>query len=132
MRFTHEVVLLSLIGLAALGAGAWILVSRRRHVGDPEVRRRELIDARGRIIEGTVTDFRDATVYYAWRWRGVDYESSQDLTAFANRLPPPEAVIGPVSVKFLSKIPSNSIVMSEKWSGFSSMTRSGERLRDRQ
>lgn len=119
MQFTNEVLLLSLLGIAAAFGAFWILYSHRRPTGDPEVRRRALIDARGRIIEGTVTDFREGVVYYTWSWRGVDYESSQDVSVFAERLPPAEGIIGPVSVKFLSEIPSNSIVISDKWSGFS-------------
>lgn len=120
MRVGHEAVLLSLAVAAAAGAGIWALWLRRRPNGDPEALRRELVAARGRIIEGVVTDFRDGVVYYGWYWRGVDYESSQDLSAFSDRIPEPAQMLGPVSVKFLSEVPSNSVVMSENWSGFSS------------
>jgi hypothetical protein len=116
--FTREALLLSAAALAALAAGAWFVFSRR-HQANPEVRRRALIDARGRIIEGSVIDFRDGVVYYTWQWRGVDYEASQDLSEFSGRLPAAAIPVGPVSVKFLPAMPSNSIVMSETWSGFS-------------
>ena len=89
-----------------------------RRKGDPEARRRKFIDAHGRIIEGVVTDFREGVVYYAWEWRGVDYESSQDVSSLLDRLPNSTHLVGPVSVKFLTKVPSNSIVVADNWNGF--------------
>jgi hypothetical protein len=56
---------------------------------------------------------------YKWSWRGVDYEASQDVRHFVDRLPAAgETLMGPVTVKFLPSNPANSIVVSENWSGF--------------
>ena len=92
---------------------------RLRRKGDPEALRRTRIDANGRFIEGMVTDFQAGVVFYRWSWRGVQYEASQDLRSLSHLLPESENIlIGSVTVKFLAKDPSNSIVMSERWNGF--------------
>lgn len=118
MQPSRELIIFAAIAVLALAAAGWLIYSRSRRGEDPEAQRRAHVDANGRLIEGMVMDYADAVVYYKWSWRGVDYEASQDLSAFPERLPQGE-IIGPVSVKFLSTLPSNSIVMSEKWSGFS-------------
>lgn len=120
MRLTPEITLTILGATTAAAVLARVVYLKTRKKADPEVLRRALIDAQGRIIEGVVTDHRDGTVYYTWRWRGIDYESSQDIRALVDRLPPADRMIGPVSVKFLLRVPSNSIVISENWSGFAS------------
>ena len=118
MRLTPEITLTILGATAAAAVLARVVFLKTRKKTDPEVLRRALIDAQGRIIEGVVTDHGDETVYYRWRWRGIDYESSQDIRALADRVPAADRMIGPVSVKFLLRVPSNSIVISENWSGF--------------
>ena len=106
--------------VAALALAAGVLVyNRLRSKGDPEALRRARIDAAGRFIEGMVTDFQAGVVFYRWSWRGVQYEASQDLRSLSHLLPESENIlIGPVTVKFLARDPSNSIVMSERWNGF--------------
>jgi hypothetical protein len=118
MRFGLEMVVgISVVALAAATGAFFYLRARKRH--DPEERRRALIDQQGRIIEGMVMDCGDGVIVYRWSWRGVDYEASQDVRALAHQMPASsEAWIGPVSVKFLPRDPSNSIVVSERWSGF--------------
>lgn len=116
---------------AAAGTAAWMLWRSRRDPGERERRRRALITARGRLIEGIASDFCDGIVFYSYQWRGVEYEASQDLRALAPLLPEQHhLLIGPVTVKFLPSDPSNSIVMSETWCGFPrlrSLTRTGTR-----
>jgi hypothetical protein len=117
MRPTLE--LLLGVCFAAAAGGTWMI---RRHFAqrkDPEVRRREFIDRRGRLIEGTVTDYHGGVIVYTWSWRGVDYEASQDCRALLHRLPESkDALIGSVTVKFIPSDPANSMVVSENWSGF--------------
>ena len=123
-----ELAILASVAAAALLAGGFILYSRLRRRTDPEVLRRASIDQMGRIIEGTVTDFQAGVVVYRWAWRGVQYEATQDLRSLAHLLPESENIlIGPVTVKFLARDPSNSIVMSERWNGFRGLQARQER-----
>ena len=96
-----------------------VIYKRFRRPKDPEAFRRALLEREGRIVEGMVHDFRDGVVYYSWSWRGVIYESAQDLRALLHLLPAEtNHVIGPAGVRFLPRDPSNSIVLSERWNGF--------------
>jgi len=118
MRPSPEVFALAL-AVAAASASALVFVHHFRKRLDPEKRRRSLIDAEGRIIEGLVMESREGVVVYTWSWRGVDYEASQDVRDLQDRLPATaDLTIGPVSIKFLPRDPSNSIVISDNWSGF--------------
>lgn len=101
---------------AALAAAVTIVKWRRR--GDPyekERRRRELVNQRGRVIEGYVTAWGSDTVQYSYQWRGVRYETAQDVTGLVE--PGLIDFSGPATVKFLTSRPSNSIVIAESWSG---------------
>lgn len=114
-----ELALLAALAAACSAAGFWIVRAGRRTPAERERRRRLAIARRGRLIDGLITEERDGTVYYKYSWRGIDYDTSQDLRALANLLPgDAKALIGPVSVKFLSESPYNSIVFAESWSGF--------------
>jgi len=115
----HHLTLLAAGAFITAAVGGLLLFRAKRRRADPEQRRRALIVERGRVIEGVVLDFSPAVVVYSWSWRGVDYEASQDLRALSHVLPDPaDALTGPVSVRFLPRDPSNSIVLSENWSGF--------------
>jgi hypothetical protein len=109
-----------LSGVAAIGVAAgWVFARWRRKPDELERRRRALVQASGRFIEGSCTDVQGGVVYYEYRWRGVEYAATQDLSSTPNVLPhPPESIVGPITVKFLAREPSNSIVFSEEWSGF--------------
>ena len=110
-----------LAAAAAVVIGGYALRRRYSRPKDREAARRRLIETQGRFIEGTVTDYRDGVVVYNWSWRGVEYEASQDVRG----LGAPESieqVVGPVTVRFLARDPSNSIVVSERWSGFRNAT----------
>jgi len=118
MSSSQLALIASLAAVAAVAAGLTIYYRFRRR-GDPETLRRERIAAEGRFIEGMAIDYQAGVVFYRWTWRGVQYESSQDVRSLEHLLPDAEnLLIGPVTVKFLAKNPSNSIVISEKWSGF--------------
>jgi hypothetical protein len=119
MKHLLEIAVLSAVAGACVAVGAYTVAKSRRDPAERERRRRALIEERGRLIEGTVSDYADGIVYYTYSWRGVEYEAAQDLRplnglAAAN----PDAVIGAVSVRFLPGDPSNSIVCGETWSGF--------------
>ena len=105
--------------MSAAALSAWLLTRYYRSRVDAEQIRRALIEQQGRIIEGFVLDVHDGVVVYSWSWRGVDYEASQDLRSLQHLLPNTHDIVaGAVSIKFLPRDPSNSIVMSENWSGF--------------
>ena len=126
MKPAELTIIASAIAVIALAAGAMVYF-RLRSKGDPEALRRARIDAQGRYIEGMVTDFQAGVAFYRWSWRGVQYESSQDLRSLSHLLPESEnLLIGPATVKFLAKDPSNSIVMSERWNGFRALKTSSE------
>jgi hypothetical protein len=118
MRFPLEVLV---SGLAAAGAATttWFLIRSRRDPASKERKRCAMLSAHGRLIEGMVSDFANGVVYYSYSWRGVDYEAAQDVRTTGIELPAsPDALVGPVTVKFLPRDASNSIVLSSTWSGF--------------
>lgn len=116
---TPQVLGFGVIAVAGLTVAVRTVYRHVRRNRDPEERRRRMISAQGRIVEGMVTDFRDGVVYYTWTWRGVDYESSQEVGSLLERYShPAKNVVGPASVKFLPQNPGNSIVFSETWNGF--------------
>jgi hypothetical protein len=102
---------------AAAALAAPFLRLLRRSPQDRERRRRELIQARGRVIEGYATGCRDGSIEYSYEWRGVRYEASQDLSDLIANASVYDDYAGPVTVKFLRDRPANSIVLNEKWSG---------------
>jgi hypothetical protein len=108
-----------IVSVVAGAAGAAVpFLLRRKNPKEKERRRRELIGARGRTIEGFVIDSDDQFVFYTYEWRGVRYEASQDISDVLVRdggeVP---LAAGPVTVKFLPASPANSIVIAENWSG---------------
>lgn len=113
--------------LAAIAAGAvacgvatvTIVKLRRRTPAEKERRRRLAVNSRGRLIDGLISEVRDQVVYYGYSWRGIDYDTSQDLSSLAELLPEDtDGLIGAVTVKFHPNNPYNSIVLCERWSGF--------------
>ena len=104
-----------MLGMAA----AWIAFRLRKSPDELELQRRALVSTRGRLIEGVCTDVEGAVICYSYEWRGVEYASAQDLSAFQDLLPnPPDRLIGAITVKFLPNDPANSIIFSEQWNGF--------------
>jgi hypothetical protein len=112
-----------LIGLAALAGGlivlaAQILSGHRVGPEKRERRRRMMLNAQGRFRDGMLTDVGPDSVFYSYSVAGVQYRTSQDIRDLSEWLPPDrEAVIGPVTLKYLPQNPANSIVVCEGWSG---------------
>jgi hypothetical protein len=102
---------------AAVALAAPFLRLLRRSPQEQERRRRQLIEARGRMIEGYATGFQNGCIEYSYEWRGVRYEASQDISDFILDADVYEDYSGPVTVKFLRDRPGNSIVLNETWSG---------------
>jgi LPXTG-motif cell wall-anchored protein len=113
--------LLYLAGAGALAGAAGLWAWRRRRVSPAEKERRRRVNVghQGRMADGTATDAHDGVLYYSYSVRGVQYVTSQDIGTLLGRLPAePAMLMGTVTVKYLSKNPANSIVISEEWSGF--------------
>jgi hypothetical protein len=106
-----------LAGVAAMAA--WLRPGKRVTPEERERRRRATVSASGRMGSGTTTDFENGVISYHYSVGGVEYFATQDLSALTGLLPPkPETLIArPVSVKYLTHNPANSIVLSEDWSG---------------
>ena len=65
-----------------------------------------------------ITDSSEDAIYYSYNLAGVEYIASQDIRNLRDILPAdPAQLIGPVTVKYASRNPANSIVLCEEWSG---------------
>src|SRR5688500_17144274 len=91
-----ELALLAALAAACAAAGYFILRATRRSPAERERRRRTVIGRRGRLIDGLIIESRGGTVYYRYSWRGIDYDTSQDLLTLAPLLPgEADTLIGP-------------------------------------
>ena len=95
-----------------------ILMRRRKNPPDRERLRRLVVNRCGRMGDGMITEASDGIVYYSYSIRGVEYTASQDISTLRDRIDVDvETLIGPVTLKFMSRNPFNSIVLCEEWSG---------------
>ena len=63
-------------------------------------------------------------VIYSYEAGGVVYSTTQDISELREHLPRDlQLIIGPATVKYLTRDPGNSIVVCEKWSGLRSRRR---------
>jgi hypothetical protein len=109
------------VGVAALGVGAWVLVSAiraRRHPDELERRRRIRLHVVGRMGEALVQQADEQTLHYCYEIAGVHYSTSQDIGKLAEHLPAaPHLLIGNALIKYHPQNPANSILICEHWSG---------------
>ena len=113
--------ILALVGVVAavsaiIGYRAW----RRSKVTpeEKERRRRAALVLRGKMGDATITELRGDLIFYSYDVRGVEYIASQDVSLLKEHLPSDlSALIGAVSVRYDAKIPANSIILAEEWSG---------------
>jgi hypothetical protein len=116
-------------GVAVLvsgGVAAW-LVSHRKSPEERERQRRAMLNAIGRLTDGTVLDVNEMEdpklglqqlLVYTYDVAGVQYECSQDVTHLRQVVDLRSCRLGlPASVKYDPHNPSNSIVTSETWNG---------------
>jgi hypothetical protein len=107
---------------AAVAIGLTITAMRifRKGVSVEELerQRRLLVNQRGRIGDGLISDICDGTIFFNYSIHGVDYQATQSVEALGELIPmEPQRIIGPVMLKYLPRNPANSIVVCEKWSG---------------
>ena len=118
MRAPDELALLSGVAVVAIAAAVVVVWRRRKSPQEREQLRRLAIHRYGRMGDATIHEASDGIVYYSYSIRGVEYAASQDISTLTDRIAvDPETLIGPVTLKFMSRNPFNSIVLCEEWSG---------------
>jgi len=118
----RDIILFSslLLGAAALaGIAVWITFRIRRNPNEREKRRRLSVNAQGRLADGNITEVDDIAIFYSYSVGGVEYATSQDIVELrdAIRVNLETLIGGPVTVKYATKNPANSIILCEEWSG---------------
>jgi hypothetical protein len=117
--------LLSGVGLAF--AGYALLRRKPKTAEELERERRVWLSSIGRITDGTVIDVQEIAadgqraatmLIYQYDVAGVSYEASQDVTYLRQWINLHSCRLGvPTSVKYDSRNPGNSMVISESWVG---------------
>jgi hypothetical protein len=115
---------------AAVFGAAWVIVlirrRRRRSPEEMERLRRLGVNRRGRIASGEILDVMEPPpgtpgarlVAYRYDATGVTYHAAQDLSALPAVLALVKRRVGrTVSVKYDPRVPANSILACEEWSG---------------
>jgi hypothetical protein len=116
------------LGTIAVALAGYALLRRKPPSADEvERERRGWLNTIGRITDGTVIDVqeivtalgRPATMLiYQYDVAGVSYEASQDVTYLRQWINLHSCRLGvPTSVKYDSRNPGNSMVISEGWVG---------------
>lgn len=71
-----------------------------------------------RSIEGMLTDTEANLLYFTYEVRGVTYSAAQDVSAIEGADPDRyRQLLGPVTVRYSTSNPANSMVLSPEWSG---------------
>ena len=113
---------------AGLGFAGYALLRRKPKTADAfERERRQWLNTVGRITDGTVIDVQEiepdgqraaTMLIYQYDVAGVSYEASQDVTYLRQWINLHSCRLGvPTSVKYDSRNPGNSMVISEGWVG---------------
>ncbi|MFY9675010.1 MAG: hypothetical protein WCB53_08050 [Terriglobales bacterium] len=118
------------LSVAAIGlafAGYALLRRKPKTPEDIEHERRVWLNTVGRITDGTVIDVQElesngnraaTMLIYQYDVAGVSYEASQDVTYLRQWINLHSCRLGvPTSVKYDSRNPGNSMVISEGWVG---------------
>lgn len=89
-------------------------IFKKKSVGNLEEQRRQFLLEKGRITDGTILDSQQTDegeiVYYVYCIHGVDFESSELLTAEQSKNPLKYAPGAKVGVRFDPKNHGNSIL----------------------
>jgi hypothetical protein len=111
-------------GLCSIAAIAFAGIAFRRYVrnrptpDELERRRREAINAGGKICDGEIIEIEGPSIIYSYSVAGVGYTAAQDMTPLESLLPEDlMSMIGPIALKYDPRNPANSIVLCEAWSG---------------
>jgi hypothetical protein len=119
-EYVQLVVLAVLVTSALLGV-LMMLFRKRRSPQERERLRRLAVNERGRLADGYIFEATETTVFYSYTVRGVEYTTSQDVSTIREMISgATERLIGPVTLKYLTVNPANSIIACERWSGLRS------------
>lgn len=113
-------------------AGMVVRVRRWRQRSPEEIERlrRLAVNLRGRITTGQITDWIEPEagrpgprlVLYKYEITGASYEVAQDVSALPSVAAQVRSKVGrTVSIKYDPRVPTNSIVACEEWSGVPEM-----------
>ena len=116
------------LGTIGVALASYALLRRKpRNANEVELERRTWLNTVGRITDGTVIDVQEITtvadrpatmLIYQYDVAGVSYEASQDVTYLRQWINLHSCRLGlPTSVKYDSRNPGNSMVISEGWMG---------------
>jgi hypothetical protein len=122
--------------VVAIVAASYLKFRRRPDADEIERRRRAHVNQVGRIAEGRVTELAEVPapaaknsnnrgvrgrkmLWYTYSISGVTYETAQDITGLEHRATGRGQLLSGqmASVKYDPANPSNSILVSEDWSG---------------
>ena len=117
-----------LLGGVGLAFAGYALLRRKPKTAEElERERRVWLSSIGRITDGTVIDVQEIAadgqraatmLIYRYDVAGVSYEASQDVTYLRQWINLHSCRLGvPTSVKYDSRNPGNSMVISESWVG---------------
>jgi hypothetical protein len=117
-----------LLGGVGLAFAGYALLRRKPKTAEElERERRVWLSSIGRITDGTVIDVQEipadnqraaTMLIYQYDVAGVSYEASQDVTYLRQWINLHSCRLGvPTSVKYDSRNPGNSMVISESWVG---------------
>ncbi|MGA2808764.1 MAG: hypothetical protein ABSE87_11555 [Terracidiphilus sp.] len=105
----------------------WLVLRKRATPEELERARRKFLAQYGRLVDGMLLDIREipgedgrtlTMLLYAYRFGGVDYEASQDVTTMSDVLDFTRVCPGfPCSARYQPGNPQNSIVVAEEWTG---------------
>ncbi|MGA3194708.1 MAG: hypothetical protein ABSD39_06850 [Terriglobales bacterium] len=114
-------------GIGLSFAGYALLRRKPKTAEELERERRVWLSSIGRITDGTVIDVQEVSpegqraatmLIYQYDVAGVSYEASQDVTYLRQWINLHSCRLGvPTSVKYDSRNPGNSMVISESWVG---------------
>jgi hypothetical protein len=119
--------MLAFSGIGVAFAGYALLRRKPKSAEEIERARRDWLNSIGRITDGTVIDVQEIVpeggnaatmLIYQYDVAGVSYEASQDVTYLRQWINLHSCRLGlPTSVKYDSRNPGNSMVISEGWVG---------------
>jgi hypothetical protein len=105
----------------------WLVLHKRATPEELERARRKFLAQYGRLVDGMLLDVCEVPagdgrmltmLLYTYRIGGVDYESSQDVTAMSGVFDVTRVCPGfPCSARYQPGNPQNSIVVAEEWTG---------------
>lgn len=102
---------------------------RRATPESKERARLAALDSNSRSIEGTLTDETEGVLYFTYEVRGVTYHAAQDVKLIGGAADgPQDYCLGPITVRYSTTNPANSMVLSQQWSGLRNEKRKGMKV----